>query len=278
MWFIFALIAGIFFAINSLIIRYYSKNNNDAMMTSFFFSFFSSIILLPFFIFEFKVTNSLIFWGGILLMGVILVISNMMSFKAAQLVDASTQNTVGKLRLLWMIIAGVIIFNEIITARIIIGMILILIAALLIIDYKKWNFSKKGILLIVLATITSTFYAILLKKVVDMSGVLTVTFLVCLFPAIINALVIPNFLNKIKKKIINLKLLIAIALVGVIANLALIKALSYEVLSGVYFIMDASLIVVLFGEHLVLKEKERIGWKIVAVLFAILGAILIHIT
>jgi multidrug transporter EmrE-like cation transporter len=46
-----------------------------------------------------------------------------------------------------LIITGIIIFNEVLTTKKIIGMILIIVASLLIIDYKKWTASKKGIIL-----------------------------------------------------------------------------------------------------------------------------------
>jgi drug/metabolite transporter (DMT)-like permease len=159
----------------------------------------------------------------------------------------------------------------------IVGMIIIFSASLLIIDYSKWKVSRKGIILIILATITSTIYAILLKKVIGMSGILSLTFLACLIPAIINAVIIPDFFNRAKKEFSNIKMLLIIAAVGVVANLAMIKALSYDVLSGVYFIMDASLVLIIFGEHFILKEKERLPWKIAAVILAIVGAILLQV-
>jgi drug/metabolite transporter (DMT)-like permease len=277
MWFIYALITGIFFAINGLIIRYYAKKNKDSLITSFYFSFFSAVLLLPFFIYEFKVPLNLVFWGGILLIGVVLVVGNMFSFRAAQLLGASTQNTIGKIRLLFMVLAGVVLFNEVLTLKMVIGMILILAASILVIDYRNWHASKKGVLFIIIATMTSPIYAIVLKSIIGDSGVFTVTFLVCLFPAIINAAVIPNFIDRIKLKLSDFKVLILIAVVGVIANLSLIKALSYNSLAGIYFIIDASLVVILFGEHFVLKEKERLAWKTIAVVLAIAGAVLIQV-
>jgi len=277
MWFIYALIAGVFFAINSLMIRHYARKNEDMWILSFYFSFIGSIISLPLFLYEFRVSYDWTFWGGILLIGVILVINNILGFKAARLLGATTQNVFGKLKLIWLLIAGIVVFGEVITLQKGIGMILIMAASLLILDYNNWKASKQGIILIILATFTSAIYGVLLKRVLGMSGVLTMIFLVAIVPAILNAIVIPDFWNRAKKEFINIKSLIAICIIGIIANLSMIKALSYNVLSGVYFIMDASLIIIIFGEHFILKEKERVIWKIIAAAFAIAGAILLQI-
>ncbi|MGV8169100.1 MAG: EamA family transporter [Candidatus Nanoarchaeia archaeon] len=276
MWFIFALIAGIFFALNSLVVRLYVKKNKDSWAMSFFFSAMCAAILLPFFIYEFEFTNTWYFWGTLLILSVIIVIHNAMSFKASSLLGASTQNTLYKLRLLWLVIMGVIVFNEVLTLKTIAGMVLIVAAALMIIDYGKWKVSRKGIILVLLCTITGMLLAVLTKKIVGMSGVLTLTFLVFFIPAIFNAAAMPNFVKRAKKEFSNIKLMLIIGVLAVIANLALIKALSYDVLSGVYFVIDAGLIVILFGERLFLKEKERLPWKIAAVILAIAGAVLIH--
>ncbi|MGV8162258.1 MAG: EamA family transporter [Candidatus Nanoarchaeia archaeon] len=276
MWFIFALIAGIFFAVTSLLTRAYAKKRKDAWIMSFYFSFLCALILLPFFIYEFKFVNTWVFWGGLLLMGGILVVNNLVWFKASQTIDASTQSTISKLRLLWIALAGFFIFNDVLNIKIIIGMGLILLASVLVLDFKQWKISRSGVILIIISTFTITIYAILLKKLIGSAGALTLTFLVCFIPAMMNAMVIPNFFTRAKKAFSSIKLILAMSVAGVVANLALIKALSYNSLSGVYFIMDASLIVVLVGEHFFMNEKSRLGWKIVAVILAIAGAILIR--
>jgi drug/metabolite transporter (DMT)-like permease len=283
MWFILALIAGIFFAINSLMIRYYFKKHHDEWIFSFFFSFGIMLLFLPFFIYyvsNFGVSiKDIYFWIGMLLIGIMLVINNILGFKASKIIGATTQNVVGKLKLLWIIIAGLVIFNEVITIQKIIGMILIICASFLIIDYSNWKASRKGIIFIIVAGIASAIYGVLLKETLLISNIITVSFFACVIPAIFNALLTPNFFNSAKKVITNKQKVMWIAsicCVGGIANIAMIKALSYDVLAGVYFVMDASLIVIIFGEHFLLKERERLWWKASALVLAIIGAILIH--
>ncbi len=279
MWFIFALISGVFFAINSLMMRRYAKEHEDMWIFSFSFSLFCSIILLPFFIYEFKLTNTAVFWGGVVLIGTVVVINNLMGFTASKLLGPSTQNIIGKFKLIWLVITGLILFSEVLTLTKIIGIILIISASLLVIDYKSWKVSRKGIILVFVGTLTSTLYAIIIKKLIVLSGPLTLTFLVFFIPMLLNAIVIPNFIKRVKKeysKVSNIKALFFIGLAGSVANLALIKALSYSELSGVYLIMEASLIVIIFGEHFVLKEKERVLLKALAVCLAIVGALLVR--
>ncbi|MGV8151138.1 MAG: EamA family transporter [Candidatus Woesearchaeota archaeon] len=277
MWFLYAIISGVLFGLNSLVVRYYSKKHKDSLITSFYFSFLSAIILLPFFIYEAKISNTYVFWGGILLLGAILVLNNLLSFKAAQLVGPTATNTIFKIRLLWILIIGIWVFNEKITWINFLGMVMILVAALLIVDFKNWNSSKKGVLFLLITTITAATIAFLLKQMLTMSGVASLTFLIFLMPAIINAAVIPNFFKRAIKNFSNIKLLVLIALLGVLANFSLVKALSYDALAGIFFIMDASFIIILFGEYIWLKEKERILWKIASVILAIIGTVLIYI-
>ncbi len=276
MWFYYAIAAGIFFGVNSLVMRYYSKNHKDAEISSFYFSLFSAILMLPFFLSERQIADTYIFWGGILLLGVIIVINNIWTFRAAQLVGPSTTNTILKLRLIWILLIGIWLFDEQVTWINIAGMILIMAATLLIVDFRNWKSSKKGIFFLLLVTATSALIALLLKQLLSMSGVLSLTFLIFFIPAIINALIIPKFITRAIKQFANIKLLVWIAILGVLGNMALVKALSFDALASVYFIMDASFIIILFGENIWLKEKERMPWKIAAVILAILGTLLIY--
>jgi drug/metabolite transporter (DMT)-like permease len=276
MWFTFALIAGIFFGINSLMVRHYFRKHHDEWIFSFYFSFILTMIILPFFLYSHKIPNTIAFWGGILLVGIVIVIGNVMGFAASKMIGATTQSVVSKLRLLWIVIVGVVLFSEVLTTKKILGMILITTATLLVIDYKNWKVSKKGIILILLATITATIYAVLLKKLLPVSDTITILFFAGLIPAILNASIIPDFFNRAKKEFANIRWIISICFMAAVANLAMVQALSYDVLSGVYFVMDASLIIIIFGEHFMLKEKERLIWKAAALCLAIIGAILIH--
>jgi drug/metabolite transporter (DMT)-like permease len=276
MWFYYAIASGLFFGINSLVMRYYSKRHKDEGITSFYFSLLSAIIMLPLFLIERQISNTYVFWGGILLLGVIIVVNNLWAFKAAQLLGPSTINTILKLRLLWIVIIGFLFFNEKINWINILGMILILAATILIIDFRNWKTSKKGIILLLLVSIATAIIALFIKKMLGMAGVLSLTFLVFFVAAIINAMVIPKFIERAIKQFSSIKLIIVIAILGVLANTALIKALSYDVLASVFFIIDASFIVILFGENIWLKEKERILWKIAAVILAIVGTLLIY--
>lgn len=276
MWFLFALIAGIFFALTSLLIRSYAKKNADAWLLSFYFSLFSAIILIPFFIYEFQFPLTIHFFGGVVLVSVFIILYNFLTFKAAQFLSASVNSTLSKFRLLWILLAGVFIFGEHIVAKNILGMVLIIVSFLLIIDFKNWTSSRKGVIFVVLGTFVYSISAIILKQLALLSGTLSLTFFIFALPVIINALVIPNFFDRAKKEFFNWKMLLGIAIVAVIGNLALVKALTYNALSGVYFVMSASLVLVLVGEYIFLKEQDRLIWKLVAVILAIVGTILIQ--
>jgi drug/metabolite transporter (DMT)-like permease len=278
MWFVYALIAGIFSAINSLLVRSYSKKHKDSLILSFCFSSIGALILLPaIIIMQPSIPMNPIFWGGIILISALVVIGNSLTFGASKYVGASTQNVINKLRLVGILICGIIIFSDTITVEKMIGMLFVITASLLIIDYKNWHASKKWIILLLINVCIGVIMAVLLKKLILMSEYILVAFLLFFVPALINATVIPNFIKRLKDKIPDIKPIILITILGVVFNLALIKALSYKELSGIYFVMEGAIILVVFGEHFILKEKERLGWKIAAIILAIAGAILLQI-
>ena len=65
---------------------------------------------------------------------------------------------------------------------------------------------------------------------------------------------------------------------GALANLALNQGLSLNAASSVLVIIESFLVVTLVGEHIFLKEKEQVWVKVIAVLLATAGAILIRLS
>lgn len=66
-------------------------------------------------------------------------------------------------------------------------------------------------------------------------------------------------------------------ILGAFANLAMNYALSIGEASKVLVIIESFLVITLIGEHLVLKEKTFLLTKIVTVILAIIGAILMRL-
>ncbi|MCR4329348.1 MAG: DMT family transporter [Candidatus Roizmanbacteria bacterium] len=128
---------------------------------------------------------------------------------------------------------------------------------------------------------STIFYAIVIilyKYLFQTFNSQSLTFFIFLFPMLINLLVMPNSINRIVTlaKTDGKFVFIACALGG-FANLAMNYALSIGEVSRVLVIIESFLIVTLVGEHLVLKEKKNLAIKLVAVILAIMGAVLIRI-
>ena len=71
------------------------------------------------------------------------------------------------------------------------------------------------------------------------------------------------------------RVVFGICAVGALANLALNKALSLHDATSVMIISEVFLVLVLAGEHLVLKEKEQLWIKLGSIVLAIAGAVMI---
>lgn len=71
------------------------------------------------------------------------------------------------------------------------------------------------------------------------------------------------------------KVVFGICAVGAAANLTLNQALSLHDATSVIIISEVFLVLILAGEHLVLKEKEQLWVKLGSIVLTVAGAALI---
>jgi drug/metabolite transporter (DMT)-like permease len=92
-------------------------------------------------------------------------------------------------------------------------------------------------------------------------------------------LLMPNAVPRIKKMFSeDLPLVFAACAAGAFLNLTLNAALSLHDAASVLVISEVFLVLVLVGEHTVLKEREQTWVKLVSIVLAIAGAILVDIS
>jgi drug/metabolite transporter (DMT)-like permease len=277
MWIWLAVLSGIFYTISGLVTRHILKGNKDAWAFSFYFSFIGAITSLPFMMVKPNYPSDLIPWLILIGVAVLIVIQNLLNFKSSNTLEASILGSVLKLRLVWVLLIGIFLLHESMTLTKIIGTIITFIAGLIIVAKFKSSSSFKGIGYAISSTI---FYAIVigLYKILFQSfNSQTLTFFIFLFPSIINLIIMPHSIARIIRIFHENGLYVIIAcLFGGFANLAMNQALAIGEASRVLVIIESFLILTLVGENLVLKESHNLFIKIIAVVLATSGAVLIR--
>lgn len=279
MWFVFACISGLFSAASGLISRRLLKGNKDSWAYSFYYSLIGAIISLPFMLSSFKVAHSYSLWIVLFVVGVLIVLQNFLIFKSTNFLEQSVQGIITKFRLVWVFIFGIFILAESFSIMKFTGTILTLIAGILLVHKFKKKQSIQGIVLAFSSTFFYAIVIILYKFLFKEFNSASLTFFIFIIPATINLVIIPN---SIKRIIVMMKentwpVIISCGL-GAFTNLTMNYALTLGEASKVLVIIEAFLIFTLVGEHFILKEKDHLLTKIIAMIIVIIGAILIRLS
>lgn len=278
MWLPLSLAAGLLYTVQGLLTRYVLKGDQDAWAFSFYFSLVGALTALPFVLWQPQFATSPTLWLVLLLVGGLIVLQNYLSFRSTNYLEASVQGSITKVRLLWVLIIGVLFFQESLSVLKIIGTLLT-IAAGIVIYFKSTEVkSKLGFYLTLAATLVYAVIIGLYKVLFSEFNSATLTFFIFAIPAVMNSFVMPNAIQRIKKMAVTQGKSVLIAtFLGGFANLAMNQALEMGEASRVLVIIEAFLIILLMGEHIYLKERSDFKRKLVAVGLATIGAILIRI-
>ncbi|HUQ85543.1 MAG TPA: DMT family transporter [Candidatus Limnocylindrales bacterium] len=279
-WVLYSVLAGMLFTAGSLLSRHILKAEKDPWAYSFWFSLGGALACFPLMLISPQVPTGWWPWALALVLGIGIVAHNVLQFTALRYIEASVSGSIMKLRLVWVFILGALFLGEVTTPGKMLGIVLTLAAAFLIFYKFKHKNSTKGILLVLGASVLNAGIIILIKYLLDFFNPVSLTFFGgFLFSAIFNFILMPRSFERITDVIKNKgKIIFLSAGLGGITNLIMYKALEVGDTTRVVVIIEAFLITTLAGESLFLREKHQVGTKIVAVLLATFGAILITIT
>lgn len=280
MWLVFALLAGGLYTAQGLLSRHLLRGQKDAWAFSFYFSLIGALVSFPFMLTNIKVPQTVGPWILVGIVGLLIVGQNLLSFKSANFIEASLSGAITKFRLVWVFILSVIILHTAFSWQKLAGTLLAVAAGLVIIHRFKRPKSFTGVALAFSATIFYAIVIILYKYLFASFSPVSLTFFVTFLPPIIlNLILMPHALQRIVKIFKENGLLVSLACgLGALANLALNQGLSLNEANSVLVIIEAFLVVTLVGEHIFLKEKEQLWVKVVAVILATAGAILIRLS
>jgi uncharacterized membrane protein len=132
------------------------------------------------------------------------------------------------------------------------------------------------------ALCSTIFYAIVIgfyKILFTSFNSQSLTFFIFLIPAVMNLIIMPDSIKRILMLMKEQGRFVVMACVfGGFANLAMNQSLAIGEASKVLVIIESFLIVTLVGEHVILKERNQLVIKIIAVILATSGAILIRLS
>ncbi len=277
-WFYWALLSGFVYTILGLLTRHILKKNRDAWSFSFFFSFWSALVCLPIAIINWQASSRWQSWLVLILVSGLIVLHNFFSFESAKFLPASIGGTLTKFRLIWILVLGVGILHESLSWQKIVGTLLTFLAGIIVAFHYQKLSTLKGVGLATLATLVYALGIVFFKYLFQDFNVATLTFFIFFIPAIINFLIIPNSRKRlIEFAQLNGRWILWVGVLGGLANLTANAAIASGEISRVGVITESFLIATLAGEHLFLKEREDFFVKILAVVLALTGAILIKI-
>jgi drug/metabolite transporter (DMT)-like permease len=278
MWFVFSVLAGLLYTTENLFQRHFLRKQKDAWAFSFFYSLVGTIVSFPFMLASPVLPDSIGPWLGALLVGLLIVGNNLLLFKAANHIGASVIGTVFKLKFVWIFALSIILLGDTFEWTKLGGVALTIAAGLLIMHrFKRPPKDGAGVSLVLMATVLNALIIIASKYLLDSFNAASLTFFASFLPALVlNFILMPNARSRIGSMFAaDWKVVFGICAIGAMANLALNQALSLHDATSVIIISEVFLVLVLAGEHLVLKEKEQLWVKLGSIVLAIAGATMI---
>lgn len=259
--------------------RHVLRGQKDAWAFSFYFSLIGAAVSLPFMLAAPQLATTWQPWALMILVGLLIVGQNLLNFKSSNHIEASLSGAITKLRLVWVFLLSLLVLGSDFSWQKLLGTVLAVAAGLVIIHKFKRPNSLSGVGFAFSATILYAIAIILYEKLFASFNAPTITFLIFFIPAILNVVLMPRALERIKKIFKEDWLMVSLACgLGAFANLAFIQGLALGDATSVLVITEVFLVVTLVGEHVFLKEKEQLWIKVAAVVLATAGAILIQLS
>jgi drug/metabolite transporter (DMT)-like permease len=279
MWFIVSALAGLLYTTENLLQRHFLRKQKDAWAFSFFYSLVGTVISLPFMLAAPVLPHTIGPWLGALAVGLLIVGNNLLLFKAANHIEASVIGTLFKLKFVWIFVLSIVLLGGAFEWTKLWGVILTIAAGLVIMHRFKRPTPNAGVSLVLMATVLNALIIIASKYLLDYFNAPSLTFFASFLPALLlNFILMPRAKSRISRMFAaDWKVVFGICSIGAVANLTLNWALSLHDPTSVIIVGEVFLVLILAGEHIILKEKERLWLKLASIVLAIAGAVLMQL-
>jgi len=277
-WFIAALLTGLFFASSRLVSKYVLRKKGNPLPYTALHDLIAGIVLIPFFFFDFALPSEGKTWVFFGLTVFFLFLADYLVFKSIKLIDISLYQIIIQVRHIFVLIGGFILFTEGITLPKVIAIFLIMFGASVALYQKsKLHWSKGAIFAFFQALFASLGFFTAKFALRDFSEasfasleLMGIGLLGFLFMKLDAKKLFSEF------KLNHWKLVLAAVLFGFF-ELFMFISLKLGDISKVIPVTQVSLVFVVFGGIVLLKEYERVYQKLAGTVLIIIGILLMYL-
>ena len=270
----------IYIALNSAskLLQKHSVLDEEVDPTAFsaFFMLVVSLLTIPFLYFEeIQYPTEIKIWLVVLLSSIFYTVCMILFFKSLKNIEVSQVETIATTRTIWLMLLGVIFFNENLYLSQFLGIFLIFLGLVVIywVRGKEYHFAKYHYYTLLYAILISCAYA-LDKYLLNYFSVVFFQVIIYFIPAIMTMVFIPNTYENMKclaKPQKNNYIILLCCFFQMFSTLALYAAYKIGELSLVGPLAQTSTILTIIVGMIVLKERWNLKRKLIGIILTILG-------
>ena len=278
-WFIYSLLAALFFSAQRITSRIILREKGDPIAFTMIHDFLSGVFILPLlFFFDISFPAKPTTWVFFLLATVFFTFSDSFSFNAIQNLDISTYQIINQLRHVFVLFGAFLLYNESLSFFKLLGVFLIILGAVITLYHgKKVSFNtqyKKGILFTVLAAFFVSLAFMSDKTLLQDFSFILYASLSMLGIGVLGSLyllAIGKGKSLVKECKLQGKSIFLVALLFAGYKIFIVLSVATGELSKVIPVTQSSLVFIVLGGIVFLKEYERLWQKIIGVFVIALG-------
>lgn len=279
-WFFYALLGASLFTIFSIYIKVTLFDEKDVKIFTVLLNSMTGVVLLILSFFtERFISLSLSQVGLILLASLLFAAASMLIISARQKEEVGKVTIVRQAAILWVLLGGIIIFQENLTLQKVVGVVLILSGGILSL-WKNHEFKvTKSLFYVFIATILISIDAMIANSIIDdnLSPALYSGTVISL-GVIWQSIALKHTFSRLKRELIEHRTKFVIPSLLMSGSMfSLLKGYQQGAISQVYPVYSVYLILTVLAGIIFLKERELLGRKIFGSLLVFLGIVLIRL-
>ena len=284
-WFIFALLAALFFSSQRIIARFLLRKQGNPIAFTICHHIIAGVVLIPtFFFFDFNFPTQSKTWWFYAIATLFYTFGDIYTYKAIKELSVSTWQILTQVRHIFVLFGGFLLYTESLDAIKIMGITMIIIGAIITM-YQKVTLSVKGYSWIgVLFTVIAAFF-VASGSLVDKTIIQDFSMPLYVSLNLISISVVATVYLLMKKETRSIykeyKLhgywIIFAALFFGMYKLFLILAINIGEVSRVIPVSQAALIFTVIAGIIFLKEYERLPQKVIGVIIMIAGILSLYL-
>jgi len=279
MWFILALLAGLLFATNRMMVRSILTRGTDPIAFMAVHELIAGLLLLPFAFINLQLPHDFRHWLILLAAVILIFFADFYGFLSLQKIEASLFQIIGQSRHIIVLFGGYLFFSEPLTISKIFAVALIIVGVLITLLEKTRLKTNIGYLYALLSVIAISLASLAVKgdtNAVSTAFFASISLIVSGILATGLSLARHENIRPLVTGSVRKKLLLA-AVIFAVFEFVYFAALGKGEASKVIPVTQSSMIFTLIGGYLFLGERDRMAKKLVGSLFIIVGIALLYL-